>query len=67
VRQRLRRMNDDELRRWGCGCAVHVFALGQLWSAAQTEFCHPTEEAIAEWQRRYGPGTTLTRAPASGT
>ena len=70
VRQRLRRMTDDQLRRWGAAARYMCSLWANFGEPPRQNFVQ-LEEAIAEWQRRHGPGATLTpggsRAPVSTT
>jgi hypothetical protein len=53
VRRRLRRMSDDQLRRWG-GSARHMCSPeANLGQPPRPNFVLQLEEAIAEWQRRH--------------
>ena len=59
VRQRLRRMTDDQLRRWGAAARYMCSLWANFGEPPRQNFVQ-LEEAIAEWQRRHGPGALET-------
>jgi hypothetical protein len=56
VRQRLRRMTDDQLRRYGAAARYMCSPQANVGQPPRQNFVIQLEEAIAEWQRRHGNG-----------
>jgi len=52
LRERLRRMSNDELRKFGKACAYMCSPKGNLGKARGQNFVTQLDEARHEWKRR---------------
>jgi hypothetical protein len=60
VRQRLRRMTDEQLQRFGAAARYMCSPEASFGKPARQNFVIQLEEAIAEWQRGHGNGAAQT-------
>jgi hypothetical protein len=58
VRRRLRRMTNEELRRFGAAARYMCSPEASFGKPPRQNFVIQLEEAIAEWQRPHGNGAT---------
>ena len=56
LRQRLRRMTDDQLRRYGAAARYMCSPRANVGKPPRENFVIQLEEAVAEWQSRHGNG-----------
>ena len=56
VRQRLRRMTDDQLQRFGAAARYMCSPEANFGKPPRQNYVIQLEEAITEWQRRHGNG-----------
>jgi hypothetical protein len=57
VRQRLRRMTDEQLQRFGAAARYMCSPQANLGKPPRQNYVLQLEETIAEWHRRHGNGS----------